>query len=347
MNDNLFLKVQKAIEVCSSLERYRLVRFSPLKINARCPACGDSEKSRIKARFWVNEKDGDLLVGCFNCNYHSNFVNFCKEYFPDTYKELIFQKFKSEPQKDFDINELGKSKLKITEKSNLELLLNKYSVRIDKLPENHPILMYINSRKIPKEHFCYFYFTKQWQHLVHAHQNESYINPQDENRLIMVIKDFDNRITAIQGRSLAKEPRNKYITIKEHDDANKIFGLDKVDLSKTVFLTEGIVDSLFLDNACAITGGSMNFDEIPIPKDKRVFVWDNEPQASHTVDRIAQAIKAGEKIVLFDEVNWKSKDINDLIIKEQISKEEVNNYRNNNIVQNLFAELRFKNWKKV
>ena len=92
MNDNLFFEIQKAVEVCSTFDRYRLVRWSPLKLNCRCPVCSDSQKSKIKARFWVNEKDGALLVGCFNCGYHSNFTSFCKDYYPETFKELMFQK---------------------------------------------------------------------------------------------------------------------------------------------------------------------------------------------------------------------------------------------------------------
>lgn len=348
MND-LFFKIQKAVEVCSSLDRYRLVRWSPLKINCRCPVCGDSEKSKIKARFWCNEVDGELLVGCFNCGYHSNFISFCKDYFPDVFKELMFQKYNKDNKDNIETKlpeNIGKSFQNLPEKSNIEIQVKKYCQCISELPDNHPIVKYIQKRKIPKEYYCYFWFTKEWQQLVHSIQNESYKNPKPENRLVMIIKDFDNRWTAIQGRSLENNPRNKYITIKEHDQANKIFGLDKVDTNKPVFLVEGIVDSLFIDNSIAITGGSMNFDDIPIPKENRIWVWDNESRAEHTIERIEKAINANEKIVLFDN-NWASKDINDLIVKENITIEEVNNYLKNNIINGLLAQLKFKQWRKI
>lgn len=347
MNDNLFFQIQKAIEVCSTMDRYRLVRFSPLKINCRCPICGDSEKSKIKARFWVNEVDGELLVGCFNCGTHSNFTSFCKSYYPDTFKELMFNKYNKDNNEKVEIpSNIGKGFSNIPEKSNIEIQVKKYCKCISDLPENHPIVNYVKQRKIPEKFYEYFWFTSEWQQLVHSIQKESYQNPKPENRLVMIIKDFDKRWTAIQGRSLQNNPRNKYITIKENDNANKIFGLDKVDLNKQVFLVEGIVDSLFVENSVAITGGSMNFNDIPIPKEKRVWVWDNENRAQHTVERIEKAVNANENIVLFDN-NWKSKDINDLIVKENISVQEVNNYLKNNIINGLLAQLKFKQWRKV
>lgn len=359
---DLFFQIQKAIEVFSSHDRYRLVRFSPLKINCRCNLCGDSEKSKIKARFWCNEKDGVLLTGCFNCGHHSNFISYCKDNHPDIFKELMFNRYRSEESvtnnkvNEFEkINQLSQNSLSslanlvknIQEKSKLEIQLQKFGTKVRNLPKNHPVFQYMISRKIPLKSWEYFYFTDRWQEFVNSINPESYQKFIPENRLVMCIKDFDGRITAVQGRSLTKDSRNKYITIKEHDTSNKIFGLDKVDLTKTVFLTEGIVDSLFIDNAIAITGGSMEFNDIPIPKEKRVFVWDNEPYAEHTVQRIEKAVKNGENIVLFDNVNWKSKDINDLIIKEGISAKSVNEYLNQNIINGLHAELRFKNWRKI
>lgn len=364
---DLFFQVQKAIEVCSSLDRYRLVRFSPLKINCRCPVCGDSEKSSIKARFWINEKDGSLLVGCFNCNYHSNFISFCKDYYPETFKELMFNKYNNDTDKkveELKKRELDKELEKINQKKNslaflvsetletsgkskIQLAIEKFSTPVKSLPKEHPIVAYMIQRKIPLKYWNYFYFTQHWQELVNTINPESYKNFRSENRLLMVIKDFDSRITAVQGRSLEKDSRNKYITIKESDHSNKIFGLDKVDLSKTVFMTEGIVDSLFIENAIAITGGSLDFDSLPVSKDNRVWVWDNEPFAPHTVQRIQKAVDAGENIVLFDKVSWTSKDINDLITKENISSKEVNEYLNQNIINGLQAQLRFKNWRKV
>lgn len=350
MNDNLFFEIQKAVEVCSTFDRYRLVRWSPLKLNTRCPICGDSEKSKIKARFWVNEKDGALLVGCFNCGYHSNFTSFCKDYQPETFKELMFQKYNKDKPSNQQKQELPKehgNSLKVSEKSNIEIKVKKYCKCVNELPETHPIVKYIKNRQIPEEFYDYFWFTDKWQELVHAIQPESYEDPKPEYRLVMIIKDFDKRWTAIQGRSLEDNPRNKYITIKESDAANKIFGLDRVDINKMVFLVEGIVDSLFIDNAIAITGGSLNFDEIPVKKENRVWCWDNEPYAEHTIKRIEKAVENNENIVLFDKTQWQSKDINDLIVKENISQKEVNNYLKENIINGLMAQLRFKQWRKI
>ena len=54
-----------------SLVSHRLERFSRKssgKYNFRCPICGDSEKSKYKARAWIYEIQGKSRFHCFNCS---------------------------------------------------------------------------------------------------------------------------------------------------------------------------------------------------------------------------------------------------------------------------------------
>ena len=54
----------------------------------------------------------------------------------------------------------------------------------------------------------------------------------------------------------------------------KVYGLNRVDLNKTVYITEGPFDSMFIDNAIAMAGADVDWDLIK-GKDA-VFVYDNE-----------------------------------------------------------------------
>ena len=67
----------------------------------------------------------------------------------------------------------------------------------------------------------------------------------------------DGEVFAYQGRAFGSE-QPKYITIKLDDNADKIYGLDRVDKTKTIFVVEGPIDSMFLDNCIAVAGADFS-----------------------------------------------------------------------------------------
>ena len=46
--------------------------------NFRCPFCGDSQKSKTKARGYLYQKKTDLFYRCHNCGQSNTFSNFLK-----------------------------------------------------------------------------------------------------------------------------------------------------------------------------------------------------------------------------------------------------------------------------
>lgn len=311
------------------------------KWNGRCPVCGDSATDSHKARFWIYEYKGNLRAGCFNCNYNQSFGNYLKEYEPDLYREWLLERRK----------ETGTYKPPIVkqEPQNTAVMpvIQKLEtcVRCDTLPDEHPINKYLAGRMLPREVWNRFWFTREWPKLVNSINPGTYHKEIQEPRLVIPIFNDKGKIESFQGRAM-RESRNKYITIKAHPDATKVYGLDTINPLKTVFFFEGPIDSLFIDNAGAITGGQMSLSEIPY-KETRVFVLDNEPFHPDTCKRLQLLIDAGEKVVLWDKAPWKAKDINEMILKEHATKEELQTYLKSNIVQGLTAKLRFSKWKRV
>ncbi|MBQ0741482.1 hypothetical protein J9332_45140, partial [Aquimarina celericrescens] len=70
-----------------------------------------------------------------------------------------------------------------------------------------------------------------------------------EPRLVIPIFDKKGKIESFQGRALRDGAKSKYITIKACEESTKISGQDTIDPLKTVYLLEGPLDSLFVDNA--------------------------------------------------------------------------------------------------
>ena len=89
---------------------------------------------------------------------------------------------------------------------------------------------------------------------------------------------------AFQGRAFGKE-EPRYITIKLDENKRRIYGLDRLDVNKKVYVVEGPIDSLFLPNSIAAAGSDLN---INLPN--AVYILDNEPRNKQIVDKIQQLI---------------------------------------------------------
>lgn len=203
--------------------RGRRVSSVPFKVNSRCPVCGDSATNEFKARFWVYEhKSGPLLCKCFNCGLSQKFTNFLKEQ-----NEALYREFLLEQRKYF--GKEPKSEPKFSTLSVPTIPELKFSTRVDELHVDHPIRKYLVNRCIPEAKLSKFYYTPKWQHLANSVKADTYKDPKLEHRLVIPIFNSSGEIESFQGRALKKDDPRKYITIKTHEDANKIYGLESVD----------------------------------------------------------------------------------------------------------------------
>ncbi|QQG32100.1 DNA primase [Citrobacter phage CkP1] len=333
-----------AFKALSHLPRFRQVNnAAQFKLNCRCPVCGDSQKDQLKARFWAYGTGDNVFLKCYNCDYGKPIGVYLKEYEPDLYREFIIELRKDkmvtkvEPKKVETVSVVEK------EPEGIKLV---HCDRLDKLPENHPIVKYVIGRKIPKNKWNRLYFTMQWPALVNSVNPDTYKTERNEPRLIIPIFNSSGIIESFQGRALRKDAPQKYMTIKSNEHATKIYGADTAKSGKDVFVLEGPIDSLFLDNAIAITGGAIDLGLVPFPED-RVWIMDHEPRKDDTIKRMKRLIDAGERIVFWDKAPWSSKDINDMVMKEGAKIEEIQSYINDNIASGLMAQLRLKKYSKV
>lgn len=331
------------------MEKVMCVERNYKKLNTRsftlvcsCPICGDSKKDKFQARFRCYIYKDNLRVGCFNCGYNQSIGVFLERYRPDSYREWLLERRKEQNSTNFTMKPIEKPK----QETHIYVRELPFSDRLDTLPENHPIIQYVSKRCIPKDKYHLLYFTREWQKLANHVKAETFKNPQTEPRLVIPIFTADNKIESIQGRALRKDyGKTKYMTIKTHENASKVYGLDRANPSKPVYFLEGPIDSLFIDNGCAITGGSMSLEEVPFP-DQRVFSLDVEPRSKETMNRLKKFIDAGENVVMWDRSPWHSKDINAMIMDESATSNQIMEYMKNNTVNGLMAKMRFNNWVK-
>lgn len=331
-----------AERIFSSLPKYRK-HPGTFKLNARCPVCGDSATDEHKARFWAGEFKGGVRVKCYNCDYSEWLGNFIKDHYSGMYASYLMDKRREDMIYNKDPVKAA-APVKKYEQETIGRL--PFCTRLDKLNPEHPIVKYVKKRMIPEDKWDRLWFTVDWQKLVNAVNPGTYKHEKAEPRLVIPIFNKEKDIESFQGRALAKDAKAKYMTVKANPESSKVYGLDTMTPNKPCYFMEGPIDSLFVENSGAITGGSLALSEVPYPA-ARVWVMDHEPRSKETLSRMAKLIRAGEKIVLWDKSPWQEKDINAMIVKEGATREQIQDYLERNTVSGLMAKLRFEKYAKV
>ena len=211
---------------------------------------------------------------------------------------------------------------------------------ISDLPEKHPARTIIEKRKLPPKCLNDLYLCESFYKFTNSLIPNKFPSLDgDHPRLLIPFRDKDGEVFAYQGRAFGDEIP-KYITIKLNSDADKIFGLDKVDMKKKIYVVEGPIDSLFLDNCIAVAGADFN----NVQGDLTV-IYDNEPRNKEIVKQIEKTINQGRSVVLWPD-SMKEKDINDMILSGY-TKLQIQKIIEDNTFEGVSAKLRFTGWKKI
>ncbi len=319
-----------------SLLSSRLDKFSRKKndlYNFRCPYCGDSQKHKNKARGYFFRIKNDMVFKCHNCGVGRTLPNFLKDQAPDLYDEYIMERYKS--------GTTGKGSYVPKPKFNKPKFKKKGELQsIAELNTSHPALGYILGRQIPQKNYSDLYYTEDFCTWVNT-QKPTFPNvKKDHPRIIIPFIDKHGEWFGFQGRSLVPDDPMRYITIMLDEDRTKVFGLDRVDFNKTIYITEGPFDSFYIDNAIAMAGADIDWDLL---KDRDVvFVFDNEKRNSEIVNRMVKVIDRGHEVVIWPD-KIQEKDLNDMFI----AGHDVQSLVEFNTYSGLQAQIKLSEWKKV
>ena len=315
--------------------------------NFRCPYCGDSKKNRTKARGFVFRKKNDLFYKCHNCGVGATLGKLIEYLDLNTYKDYIMERYKTgsdtiTPKPEFKFNAPVFNKNKSSKGKKLEPSsesIVKELKSISELPHEHPARKIVEQRKLPKDSYKDLFLCPEFYKFTNKLIPNKFPSLDgDHPRLLIPFRDEEGEIFAYQGRAFGNE-QPKYLTIKLQD-RDKIFGLDRVNKKEEVYVVEGPLDSLFLDNCIAVAGADM-----PSLNCDFTVVFDNEPRNKEICKLIKKTIKSGVKICLWPDT-MKYKDINDMILGGY-TKEEVQKIIKNNTYQSASAAVRFATWRKI
>ena len=313
----------------SRLEKFK--RVKPDLYNFRCPICGDSSKNKTKTRGYLYTVKNNTNFKCHNCGSSMSFNNFLKKMDPVLHKQFTMEKFKEgHTGKNFS------TPTPTLEFTKPVFKKKQTKIGLPKASENEAAKEYLENRKLDPDKFYYTSAFKKWANtLTKAFDSTKY----DDARIIIPLYTSDGDLFGFQGRALGPS-KVKYITIMLNDEHPKVYGMDTVDVEKTVYVVEGPFDSTFIDNGIAMCGADVDLHSLHI-KDL-VYVYDNEPRNKEICSRIEKAINSGKQVVIFP-TRIEYKDINDMVM----AGIDVNSMLKSNTYKSLTATIKFNEWKRL
>jgi transcription elongation factor Elf1 len=327
------IDIQYLYNISPRLDRFK--KKSRNLFNFRCPYCGDSKKNKSKARGFVYAVKNEYFYKCHNCSKGTTLGKLIEHIDPQIYKQYVIEKYKSGNNNTVQEPEFKFEPVKFDDKALKDL------TRFDKIP-NHPAYkMFIENRHL-KDYHDKLYVTWHFYDWVNKLIPNKFPNiKEDHPRVIIPFLDVDNKMFAFQGRAFGDE-EPKYITIKLDENKRRIYGLDRLDINKTIYITEGPIDSLFLPNAIAVAGSDLEIKKL---KRKAVYVFDNEPRNREITQKMEKLIEKNYNICIWPK-SLKYKDINDMVMSG-MTPVEIQSIIDNNTFSKLSAHQQLVNWKEV
>jgi hypothetical protein len=306
-----------------------------------CPICGDSEKRRTLARGYVYQKGVDLMFHCHNCGTTLPFGKFLRDVDSGLYDDYKLEKL-------MDRAGMPPTRVPMEIKTRTVFPVDPLRTlrRVSELSPEDPCRRFVDSRAIPTDRLPGLYecpnFFRYTNSLLPNKFPES-MTRVDETRLLIPFRGRSGNVHAYQGRSLSRASQSmKYVTIVLDPDVPKVYGLDTVDGTKTVYVLEGPIDSMFIPNSIAVAGGDLT----TAPRfDRVVLIYDNEPRSKFTVQKMKKAVNGGHTVCIWPE-SFDKKDVNDMVLAG-ISPEKILETIDAGSVSGLSALAAIQQWKRV
>jgi hypothetical protein len=330
----MFIEESFITTVSSRLRNFKRVKSG--LYNFSCNICGDSKKNTKKARGYFYTFKSSYLFRCHNCGASMSFDHWLQHLDADLHKEYRLQKFEEDNTRTKRVNSYKRvrTELKETPKPFKRSILSELS-SLSQLDDTHHARVYAENRKLPLDNLYYISGFKKW---VNTHKKQFNDTRYDDDRIIIPLCKEDGSVYGVQGRSLNKNSKNRYITVL-FDEYPKIFGMDRIDRNKPIYVVEGPFDSLFVPNCLAMVGADVSPESLGITD--YVMIWDNEPRSVQICNRMEKHINSDGKIVIWPS-DITQKDINDMVLSGVDVVDIINTYT----CKGLTAKLRFGKWRK-
>ena len=143
-----------------------------------------------------------------------------------------------------------------------------------------------------------FYFVESAQSLssINYKYNKRVLG--NDPRLVLPFYDRQKNLIESQVETL-NDSQLRYLTLRFDEEKPLIFNLDKVDFNKPLYVVEGPIDSLFLDNCIAVGGSDFSKVTNEISKSNSTLIFDNEPRNKEIIKKMKNMSDQGYKVCVW------------------------------------------------
>jgi len=351
---------QKYINLISVyLERFKTLNSGLYTF--RCPICGDSQKNKYKTRGYLYTFDDVVAFRCHNCQASMSLANFIKHFSVGLWQEYCYERFyngekRTPKQREAELTStkpvFNHDKNDTDSEGSREGLERKAGIlarfpTIASLPAEHPAKTYVQGRRIPEVLYHELHYTADLREVFRAIPRYSERVPRAVETAVL-IPFYDGGLPVfVQARILeSPDPHRRHQTFQLDELGKKVWGLNHVDWSKRVWVFEGPIDAMMIDNGIAVAGGALT-SEIKYLQEKCddfVFVFDNDYRSNYEIFyQFKKAVDLGIPVVIYDR-KFPFKDANEAI-KNGWSRDQLHAYLSQRTKQGLSAQLALSEFK--
>jgi hypothetical protein len=223
-------------------------------------------------------------------------------------------------------------------------------IRLKDLPNDHPAAQFANHRIIPKQHWGILYYTDDFGSFMKRLDPDT-LAIGAEPRLVIPFFNNDGKVVGAQGRALNMSDEVnarktlKYITVKGDKSIDRLwYGMWRANPKKRVYVVEGPLDSLFIQNGVAIVGaGALRNIPARFANSEMTWIMDNEPRNRQVCSYVQKLIELGRDVCIWP-ASVEEKDINDMAYT--MSTREIRKLIDENTFGGLQATARFRDWRR-
>jgi len=302
-------------------------------------SCEEKKRGQAKSRGYLYQpkENTGFNFFCHHCGESKSLFNFMKEVAPALYDEYRLENYRDNPIATITAEP---EPPKVLVDASLDGL-----IPLKKFSPTSAVTQFIERRKIPKSKYDLLFVAKNFYAWAKAFKPDIHTPEKDEPRLVLPYFDLHGRVLGFTARTFSPsvEPRYYHLRIDRTNDF--VYGTERVDPNKLIYVTEGQIDSLFLDNAVAIGGAHYSTPFMNSIKTNCAIIPDNDWKRNSQVGKqVLRAIKAGFKVCFLPDT-VKGKDLNDFA-KAGMTLAEIKALVDGNLFQGLTAQLEYALRKK-
>lgn len=330
----LYIARRYADQLSRQFANVKQVSSYPYVLNFRCCYCGDSKKKQTKKRAYIYEKSGKLGFHCHNCGKQLPFYSFIKEQNYSLFLEMKLEMMSGNSDPSFQ--------------TRTRLIRERPSTFYFGEPiERSDGFYYVKERMIPERFYRSLYFIDDINKVT-SQIDKNKVYPK-QAALVIPFFDRERNFSYICFRFLSSDNDFRYLLFQRDESLPKMWGIEFVDWSKPVYIFEGAIDAMMVNNSLAMSGTTCYSVMAEIKSKDICFVYDNELRDNKSVCyQVQKRIEEGYKVFIPDQ-RFSEKDANKIITSCKMTKDELCSYIEERTFSGLMAKLELSyhlNWRK-